>query len=415
MTKGEIFFVAGFLILQGFFIILCFSSRVLKVIHRTRLRQVSAFLGAQAFCVFLLLFGGYAETRVQFYNILRASVGKRSVLPSENFTVNGDPALTQWVQNQRPDLPRPDFRSAEALRKWQTSLRLTLLTKVFRLPDIASPVNVRVHKRSSITDQSITRSFLVFESFDGTSIPAYLFIPPLPAPRPAILVLHGHVGEQEQGISQTAGIVDSYQHKVALELAKAGYVTLTLEFRGFGYLGQAINEHAVAYNAILGGTFYKAILCKDIKYAFDFLQSLREVNSERIGITGVSFGGEMAATYAALDERIKVIVFQGFGGTIGVQQGVVSTGQEQPHYCHIIPGHNLIFFREDLFLLLAPRPLLGVRGNQDYNVKESKNFFETIGAAYNCFGVSPLFKFETADGGHEYFIQPAIQFFKYHL
>lgn len=73
-------------------------------------------------------------------------------------------------------------------------------------------------------------------------------------------------------------------------------------FAGFGYLGAPANTDPliVAYNAILAGSSYKEILARNIKYAVSFLQSLKEVDPKRIGITGLSFGGDMAITYAAL-------------------------------------------------------------------------------------------------------------------
>jgi dienelactone hydrolase len=267
-----------------------------------------------------------------------------------------------------------------------------------------------------IIEADIKRTFLTYESFDGTRIPAYLLIPPLPGPLPTIIVLHGHLWRgDDEGISQTAGIVDSYHNRVGLELAKAGYITFMLEFRGFGYLGPRIGtEHElIAYNALLSGTFYKAILARDIRYAVDLLQTMEMVNPQRIGITGVSFGGEMAVTYAALDERMKVIVFQGFGGSIGPQPAAFGTAIEQRHYCHLIPHHNAYLFQEDLFLLLAPRPLLGVKGNQD-DVWDAR-YRDTVNRVYARLGAASSFRLEMVDGGHEYFVSPAVLFFNQHL
>jgi dienelactone hydrolase len=368
----------------------------------------------------LVLVGAYAEDRWAFFDILRGSADKLlwegSFSPPEDYAVQGDPGLMQWVQEQRTVLPHPDFANAEALRTWQMQLRRTLLA-LFDLSDIALPVKVRSQKLSStVVTHDITRIFLSFESFDGTTIPAYLFIPPRSGPQPAILVLHGHVKYGKEGITQTAGMVESYQHGAALALARAGYITLTLEFRGFGYLGRRVNtEHRlVAHNAILGGSFYKAILSKDIKYALDFLQSLAEVDPERIGITGVSFGGEMAVTYAALDERVKVVVVQGFGGGPGKERGVAGRGQKElPHYCHLIPGFNKYLHQEDLFFLIAPRPLLGVRGEQ--NAPGNPRDLELLGQAHASLHASSLFRFDIVPGGHEYFVQPASQFFQQHL
>src|SRR5690606_3026953 len=136
-----------------------------------------------------------------------------------------------------------------------------------------------------------------------------------------------------------------------------GFITLTTGLRGFGLLGPpASSEHNVIYNALLAGSFYKAVIVKDLKRAVDVLQSRPEVDAGRIGITGVSFGGELSVVYAALDTRIKVAVFQGYSGSVGPDLGLSGPAGHKHHYCHVIPGINTGLSSEDLFLLIAPRP-----------------------------------------------------------
>jgi dienelactone hydrolase len=336
----------------------------------------------------------------------------------ENFEPSGDPGLVEFVKRQRPEISRPDRNSPEAVRFWQQSLRRRLI-ELFELQDIRSAVDVRTQRlREETVAPGLRRIFVSYESFDGTTIPGYLFIPADSGPRPAIIVLNGHTEADELGIMQTAGIVDSYQRGAALSLAKAGFVTLTIEFRGFGYLGARIGaEHRlVSYNALLGGSFYKSVLAKDIKYALSYLQSLPNVSAGRIGITGVSYGAEMAVTYAALDERIKAVVSQGFGGGLGVEPGVAGARrtEKHPYYYHLIPGHNKHVLQEDMFLLIIPRPLLAVWGEHDYF--GSPDFFKTMVQSYASFEAGDRLSFETVKGGgHEYFIDPAVRFFRRHL
>ena len=104
---------------------------------------------------------------------------------------------------------------------------------------------------------------------------------------------------------------------------------------------------------------------------------------------------------------------QSFGGAVGIQRGVEGTSQDIPHYCHIIPGHNKYFLQEDIFFLIAPRPLLGVMGELSYS--RNVEFSEMIGKAYGALDASSFFRLEIVPGGHEYFVQPAIQFFKSYL
>jgi dienelactone hydrolase len=420
MLKSDILLLVGIIILQVCLVGLLFSVRFLATVRSSRISTIGAFLVMNAVSAGLIMLGDVSGVRSKLATVIPAFVVESHSRPPENFEPSGDPLLIQWVEHQKPMDPRPDCANPAVFRSWQENVRQDLLTEVFRFADIASPVDVRSERLSSTeVDAKVKRIFLSYQSHDGTSIPAYLFLPSGTGRKPAILVLHGHLWNEEgQGITQTAGIVDSYQHANALRLAQAGYVTLTIEFRGFGYLGGGMKagHQYVAYNAFVGGSFYKAMVSRDIKYAVDLLQSLKEVDPQRIGITGASFGGEMAVTYAALDKRIKAVVFQAFGGNIGLQRGIDGKDGDESavrFQDHVIPGLNGYLYEEDLFLLIAPRPLLGVRGDRDYVWRT--NFPEIVGGVYRCLAAPLAFRFSILPGGHEYFVQPAAEFFAVNL
>jgi hypothetical protein len=132
-------------------------------------------------------------------------------------------------------------------------------------------------------------------------------------------------------------------------------------------------------------------------------------------MTGVSYGGEMAVTNSALDERIQVVACQGFGVGVGGQPGVVGVRQtdQHPYLYHLIPGHNRYMLQADMFYLLAPRSMLAIWGNTDFY--GSEEFFETVGKAYKCLDASTQCDFRVVSGNHEYFLSPALQFFRDHL
>lgn len=420
MFRDDVLLLVGFFVLQLCLIGLLFSARFSAIVRNNKMLAVGAFFVVDIICAALIVLGDASGVEGKLSTVVPALFAESHSRPPETFEPSGDPLLVQWVENQKPRDPRPTCADPLVFRGWQENVRHELLTEVFKFPDIMSSLDIQGETISStVVDSNITRIFLSYQSHDGTRIPAYLFLPPGTGRKPAILVLHGHLWNEEgEGITQTAGIVESYQHGNALQLAQAGYVTLTIEFRGFGYLGggKKAGHQYVAYNAQVGGSFYKAIVSRDIKYAIDFLQSLKEVDPQRIGITGASFGGEMAVTYAALDKRIKAVVFQAFGGNIGMQRGIDGKDRDESamrFQDHVIPGLNKYLYEEDLFLLIAPRPLLGVRGDRDYVRRTS--FPEIVGGVYRCLAASSAFQFSVIPGGHEYFVQPATEFFNIHL
>jgi dienelactone hydrolase len=215
-------------------------------------------------------------------------------------------------------------------------------------------------------------------------------------------VVPGHVREGQSGIEQLANEPESYQHAAAARLARAGFVTLTFELRGFGYTGRPFGtEHViVAYNAFLQDHSYKALVIQDTQAAVAILRSMDRVDKDKIGIAGASYGGEIAVNYAALDESIKVIISHsafGYTGRKGMKKGGT---RNQPHYCHLLPNVDSIVRREYWYWMLAPRPVLGIRGDQD-----APHFADVFDIYNQGWEGQEGLELKVQSGGHEFFVQ----------
>lgn len=109
--------------------------------------------------------------------------------------------------------------------------------------------------------------------------------------RPGIVLCHGFTGLREL-------ILPEY----AQGFTEAGYVSLTFDYRGFGG-SEGQKWRLIPLEQI-----------EDIRNAITFLQAQAEVDPERIGVWGTSFGGGHAPYVAGVDKRVKVAVGQvGFG------------------------------------------------------------------------------------------------------
>jgi dienelactone hydrolase len=317
-----------------------------------------------------------------------------------------DPSLARLALNRPLATPAPD-----AFGAWQEATRALILTLG------ASPITpdeqhiaYRTLSERALAD-GVRQQLIAFRSFDGSEIPAYLHLPRGAGPRPGILMVPGHASEGESGIEQLANESGSYQHAAAGQLARLGYLTLTPELRGFGYLGQpfATEHRLVAYNAILRGTSYKWIALRDLGVAMQVLRGLDEVDGERIAVSGASLGGELAVQYSALDPDVDAVVFQSFGGRQGLKQSIHGDARDQPHYCHVLPGIDRVVAQEHWYWLLAPRPVLGVRGSDNNPFDDGDR--DLYGQGWSYLGATSNFELRVAEGGHEYFIEPAAEFF----
>ena len=334
----------------------------------------------------------------------------------------GDPSGAALVARQSVRYPRPGVQNTAEWQQWQQRLREYLVDEVYGL-DFSQAVTQAPQFRAGKTLRSgdLLRSELAISAIDGDSIDAFLLSPAdAQTPLPAILVLHGHVKDGDSGLEQTVLPIESYHHSAALKLAQAGFVTLSIELRGFGRRGppEYPDHRIVAYNALLAGSFYKKLVFEDVKRAIDYLQTRAGVDAQRIGIAGVSLGGELAVEYAALDPRIKAISFHSHGGQTGPYEGKSRPGTPQPHYCHLIPGVSRIMQQEDPFLLLAPRPTQGVRGERQPFA--DPRFLPELRQAWQLAGRPDaldlrLGRLEEVYRGHGFFASEAREFFLTHL
>jgi len=129
---------------------------------------------------------------------------------------------------------------------------------------------------------------------EGSRITGDLFLPDgLKAGerRPGIVLCHGFTGIR-------AGILPDY----ARAFCQAGFVALTFDYRGFGD-SEGSQWRLIPLEQI-----------DDIRNAITYLEGCAEVDVERIGLWGTSFGGGHAPYTAAIDARVKAVVGQvGFG------------------------------------------------------------------------------------------------------
>jgi dipeptidyl aminopeptidase/acylaminoacyl peptidase len=145
--------------------------------------------------------------------------------------------------------------------------------------------------------QLVVPKKVVYKASDGVDVHAQLFEAPSPASkRPAIVFVHG--GPPRQMLLGWH-YSDYYSNAYALNqyLASRGYVVLSVNFRlGIGY---GHDFHRPPNAGVQGTAEYR-----DVKAAGEFLRRLQQVDSERIGIYGGSYGGFLTALALARDSEL---------------------------------------------------------------------------------------------------------------
>lgn len=232
---------------------------------------------------------------------------------------------------------------------------------------------------------------LVLEVSDDLSIPAYLLAPEgLGATTSAVMALHGH-GDIEPCVGQR----DEYHRMFAWRLAKAGYLVLCPEIRGFGalndlasgreghrldYWNQAkrVNDRqfTMVTDALIKGNTLIGETVEDLLRWEDWLARTQGVKT--VKVTGLSYGGDLALTYPVFSNRVERIFAS---GTFGSFAPIFARCYNAP--AHTIPGVLRWMDRADIAGLNAPRPLAVHFGELDTPSKDnySASYNETVPGA----------------------------------
>ena len=168
------------------------------------------------------------------------------------------------------------------------------------LPDPSRRVPLNVEVISEEAAEGYVRRRITFASEANDRVPAWLLIPEGRTSKgPAMLCLHQTTGI---GKGEPAGLGGLENLHYAHELAQQGFVCIVPDYPSFG---------DYAYDFLKQGAHYDSGSMKAIWNnirAIDLLESLAEVDPDRIGCVGHSLGGHNTLFTAAFDPRIKAAV-----------------------------------------------------------------------------------------------------------
>jgi len=199
---------------------------------------------------------------------------------------------------------------------------------------------------------------LRYRSDEWSVVPADLLIPKGLKPgekRPGLIAQHGH---GKGRVSVLEWDETDVHHAFGAEFAKRGFVVLAPDARGFGERGE--EESRENLNLILLGKTIIGLRVWDAMRGFDLLQSLPEVDPERLGMAGLSGGGTVTTFTAALDERVKACCVSGY---IASWRGSIMAMNHCT--CNFVPGILEYAENYDVAGLIAPRALIMEAGDKD--------------------------------------------------
>ncbi len=292
-------------------------------------------------------------------------------------------------------------------REWQTVLRARLTQLIGSCANERGDLNPAIGDRQETPNYS--RERVVFESEPGALMPAYLLRPHRRHGNeraPAVLCLHGH-GRGKDDVAGIAASLKERQKRIrplhydyGHQLAERGYIVLIPDARCFGERGADGMDCTWAMGAaLLVGKTLVGLRTWDTIRSLDFLQSLPEVDPDRIGCVGLSWGGTQTMYTAAIDERVRVAVISGAFGTF---KDALIDASECP--CQYVPGLLGLAELPDIVSLIAPRALLIESGTDDqhYTIENVRDAYRMVERAYRVTAAEDRLDLDVFDGGHRF-------------
>lgn len=268
-------------------------------------------------------------------------------------------AFIQFLKTTAAEISSQSLQDIQSLEQWQQR-RPVLRRELLYMLGI-DPLPARTPLESQITGvlqrPGCRIEKLVFQSMPGLYVTGNLYLPEgLGEALPTTLYACGHS-------PHPLGAKQDYQDH-GVWFAEHGYVCLvldTLEFGEVAGIHHGIHDLNMWNWLSLGYTPSGVEVWNAIR-ALDYLETRREVDRTRIGMTGISGGGATTWFTAAVDERVAVAAPVCSTYTFGSQAAHwVAAGQ-----CDCIYFHNTCLRDFPIVAaLIAPRPLLICSGRKD--------------------------------------------------
>ncbi|MFN4258262.1 MAG: alpha/beta hydrolase [Gemmataceae bacterium] len=350
---------------------------------------------------------------VVFVNVLTVSMLAGPLLAEEpvkkTATARGEKMLDEYLRIQTRQIADACLAGIDSKEQWE-KMRPELRRQFLEMMGLW-PLPERGDLKPVITGQVEADKHIIekihFQSLPGLYVTGNLYLPKnVTKPCPTILYVCGHGNTVVGGVSYGSKV--NYQHHPAW-FAENGYVCLILDTL---QLGEIQGTHHGTHNRGMWwwqtrGYTPAGIECWNAMRALDYLETRKEVDAQRFGVTGRSGGGATSWWVSAADDRIQCMV--PVAGIADLWAHVVQ-GEAARFNRGVINGHcdcmyMVNTYRWDFPLvvaLCAPRPLL--LGNSDadaiFPVPGYRRIADKVRKIYDLYGAGDKFALLETKGPH---------------
>jgi len=292
------------------------------------------------------------------------------------FLVAALPAQIPAIDSRNGSIPHTDFHFTmpryTTLDQWEThrahlKRQILVAAGLFPLPE-KTPLHAQVFGRIERADYSIEK--VALETMPGYYLGGNLYRPLHPRGRvPAVLTPHGHwpYGRLENSATFSG-------QALGISLARQGYVAFAYDMAGYNDTFQTAHRFTTPAYQLWSFGPLSLQLWNSIR-ALDFVESLPEVDGQRIGVAGASGGGTQAFLLAAVDERVQA----------AAPVNMVSFRMQGGCQCENAPGLRIGTSNVEIAAMMAPRPMLLVSATGDWTRNVPREEYPAIRSIYELY------------------------------
>jgi hypothetical protein len=253
-------------------------------------------------------------------------------------------------------------------RKAQLRKQILSASGMFPMPE-RTPLHAEVFGRVENRDCTIEKVLL--ETMPGYYLGGNLYRPlHATGKHPAVLNPHGHwtYGRLE---NQPLDSGPSF----GISLARQGYVVFAWDMVGYNDTRQTPHAFGGPVEQLWSfGPF--GLQAWNASRALDFVASLDDVDTTRIGMSGASGGATQTIMLAAVDDRLNFIA----------PSNMVSFFMQGGDVCENTPGLRIGTNNVEIASMFAPKPMLLVSATGDWTRNTPTEEFPAIRAIYSLYG-----------------------------
>jgi dienelactone hydrolase len=247
------------------------------------------------------------------------------------------------------------------------------------------PLHPVIFGRIEHSDYSVEKVY--FESLPGYYLCGNLYRPLGRSGRlPGVLSPHGHwdYGRLENEPLNSVPLR-------AINLAKQGFVVFSYDMVGYNDTIQTPHDFGDPREQLWGFGSLGLQLWNSIR-SLDFLESLPDVDPQRLAVTGESGGGTQTFLVAAVDDRVK------WDAPVNMISAIMQGGGD----CENAPGLRFDTFNVEIGAMMAPRPMLMVSATGDWTKNTPREEYPGVRSIYELYGKADNLEMVQIDAPHNY-------------